>query len=287
MRRNYNIALVAALFLIPHASFSQVLDASKFWIKVYGAPPAVSYMTFGNRVGNTSKGIDTGATFPAEFREQEAPPPPPGFDAVWHPIAPSDVMIRLLDHQFNGWTGMYQIDTFRLSFNQADDPGQTISFKWMSALQILLQCDSLILVYFDPSADSTIRIKMAVQDTLDIPQAGTNGISFVRIFKYGSYLTDESVRDQGKLPVSIALHQNYPNPFNPETKIQYDISSRQHVQLSVYDILGREIATLVDEIQDEGFKSVTWDAARAPSGVYIYLLQAGTFTEVRKMVLMR
>ena len=89
------------------------------------------------------------------------------------------------------------------------------------------------------------------------------------------------------LPAKMNLEQNYPNPFNPETKIQYEVKGRKFVSLKVYDVLGREVATLVDGIQDEGFKSVRWDATGMASGVYFYRLQAGTFVEVKKMLLLR
>ncbi|MBI5474915.1 MAG: alpha/beta hydrolase fold domain-containing protein [Ignavibacteriae bacterium] len=90
------------------------------------------------------------------------------------------------------------------------------------------------------------------------------------------------------------LRQNYPNPFNPTTTISYSLGDRSLVSLKVYDVLGREVATLVDEIQDSGFKSVRFDA-RLPdgqasglaSGVYIYRLQAGDFLKTNRMLLVK
>jgi len=83
------------------------------------------------------------------------------------------------------------------------------------------------------------------------------------------------------------LTQNYPNPFNPTTNIQYAISSRQFVTLKVYDVLGNELKTLVSENKEAGNYSVNFNASNLPSGVYIYKLQAGEFTQTRKMTLLK
>ena len=83
------------------------------------------------------------------------------------------------------------------------------------------------------------------------------------------------------------LQQNYPNPFNPSTNIQYAIGSRQFVSLKVYDILGREIATLVNEEKPAGNYELEFDGTALPSGVYFYQLKAGNFVETKKMILIR
>jgi hypothetical protein len=89
------------------------------------------------------------------------------------------------------------------------------------------------------------------------------------------------------VPVSYALEQNYPNPFNPSTVIQYALPEPGHVLLTVYDVAGREVATLVEEDQAAGVHRVSFDAGRFASGVYLYRLRAGSFTQVRKMVLVK
>ena len=83
------------------------------------------------------------------------------------------------------------------------------------------------------------------------------------------------------------LKQNYPNPFNPSTKIKYAISSRQFVTLKVYDVLGKEIATLVNEEKSAGSYEVVFDASKLPSGIYFYTLNAGEFSQTRKMILLK
>ncbi|MFA5831879.1 MAG: T9SS type A sorting domain-containing protein [Bacteroidota bacterium] len=86
---------------------------------------------------------------------------------------------------------------------------------------------------------------------------------------------------------SYELSQNYPNPFNPSTTIRYALPSSANVKLVVYDLLGREIATLVNEEQSAGWKEVQWNAKDVSSGIYFYKLQVGSFVETRKMLLVR
>jgi hypothetical protein len=86
---------------------------------------------------------------------------------------------------------------------------------------------------------------------------------------------------------TYSLSNNYPNPFNPTTSIQFAISNRQYVSLKVYDVLGNEIATLVNDEKPAGTYEVEWIATGLPSGVYVYQLKTKTFVETKKMVLMK
>jgi hypothetical protein len=92
---------------------------------------------------------------------------------------------------------------------------------------------------------------------------------------------------EGEIPVTFALKQNYPNPFNPSTTISYQIRTQSFVTLKVFDFLGREVATLVNSVEQPGYKSVNFNADNLASGVYYYRLQAGDFIETRKLVLLR
>ncbi len=85
----------------------------------------------------------------------------------------------------------------------------------------------------------------------------------------------------------FALSQNYPNPFNPSTVISYQISGNNQTTLKVYDLLGREVATLVNEKKVDGNYSVQWDASSFPSGIYFYRLQAGSFSGIKKLLLLK
>ncbi|MBI4546991.1 MAG: T9SS type A sorting domain-containing protein [Ignavibacteriae bacterium] len=88
-------------------------------------------------------------------------------------------------------------------------------------------------------------------------------------------------------PVSFSLFQNYPNPFNPITHFRFLISDLQFVTLKVYNVLGQEVATLLSEVKEPGEYAVQWDASNLPSGVYTYRLTAGTYTAVKKMIIVK
>lgn len=83
------------------------------------------------------------------------------------------------------------------------------------------------------------------------------------------------------------LGQNYPNPFNPATTIRFDVPRSSHVRLSVFDVQGREIAVLVDEVKAVGSHDVTFDAGALSSGVYLYRLQTDGFSEARVLSLLK
>ena len=88
-------------------------------------------------------------------------------------------------------------------------------------------------------------------------------------------------------PTSFALGQNYPNPFNPSTSIWYSVPARGRVTLTVYDLLGRAVATLVDEVKQPGVHSLTWDASNFPSGVYACRMTAPGFSSSRTLLLVK
>lgn len=101
-----------------------------------------------------------------------------------------------------------------------------------------------------------------------------------------------SAEENMGMPTEFALKQNYPNPFNPSTQIQYALPSESRVVISIYDLTGRKVRTLVNEVQSAGHRSVMWNATNeigrpVSAGMYIYTIQAGDFTQNRKMVLMK
>jgi hypothetical protein len=111
--------------------------------------------------------------------------------------------------------------------------------------------------------------------------------------KYGTASSVETV--VGETPQRFELLQNYPNPFNPTTAISFQLSEVSFVTLKVFDVLGREITTLVNEMRKPGLHTVQWDASSAPSGVYLYRLRSGeisngtgrSFMETKRMTLLR
>jgi polyhydroxybutyrate depolymerase len=99
-------------------------------------------------------------------------------------------------------------------------------------------------------------------------------------------VTSISNNDQ-PFPKTYALDQNYPNPFNPTTIINYELPTTIFIDLSIYNLLGEKITTLVSEKQNAGYHQVEWDAGHLSSGVYYYILRAGDFQDVKKMILLR
>ncbi|MBI3195773.1 MAG: T9SS type A sorting domain-containing protein, partial [Ignavibacteriae bacterium] len=120
-------------------------------------------------------------------------------------------------------------------------------------------------------------------DKIEIP-LHSNPKSEIRNPKSHISLKLSSVEEQ---PTKFVLFQNYPNPFNPFTVIRYQSSVKGAVSLKVFDVLGREMKTLVNETQDAGTHSVTFDATNLPSGIYLYQLRTGSFSEVKRMLVLK
>ncbi|MDP6143948.1 MAG: agmatine deiminase family protein, partial [Candidatus Marinimicrobia bacterium] len=104
--------------------------------------------------------------------------------------------------------------------------------------------------------------------------------------------TAVSIEDKTPIPMEVTLHPAYPNPFNPSTTLRYDLPEKTTVNIIIYDMLGRQVKTVVNTTQEAGFKSVIWDATNSQgkpvsAGVYFYQIQVGEFVQTRKMVLLK
>lgn len=109
---------------------------------------------------------------------------------------------------------------------------------------------------------------------------------------YVDYLATPSILSTGventsSLPTNFSLEQNYPNPFNPSTTINFNVAKASNVKLTVYNVLGQKVATLVDERMNAGTYNVKFDARKLASGIYFYRLEAGAFTSNKKMMLIK
>ena len=150
---------------------------------------------------------------------------------------------------------------FTINLNETKDIPQTID------LEQLWDADSLnIIVFVQSTASMSVYQSETIRyDELSVTEVG-NEVSTVSDFKLG---------------------QNYPNPFNPSTVISYQLPVNSNVTLKVYDLLGKEVATLVDEYKPAGSFSVEFNADGLSSGIYFYILRAESFTETKKMILMK
>jgi hypothetical protein len=101
-----------------------------------------------------------------------------------------------------------------------------------------------------------------------------------------------SLKDNRVIPSRHTLHQNYPNPFNPVTTLRYDLPENAMINITIYDMLGRQVKTLMDQTQDAGYRSIIWDATNdygkpVSAGIYLYQIQAGEYMQTKKMVLLK
>jgi len=165
--------------------------------------------------------------------------------------------------------------SYDLQTRIASESGQAVFFHMAipmdqnSAHQIVPDWNDLvntpITIYIDLGNDGTI------DDSLEIKNQITN------------------VDDRGNLyiPKEYKLEQNYPNPFNPTTTIKYSIPKESFVSLKIYNLIGEEVATLVNEEKTIGNYKIEFDATGLPSGIYFYRLQAGSFVDTKKMIIVK
>lgn len=136
--------------------------------------------------------------------------------------------------------------------------------------------------------DKALRPRHASVACRDLPELGRRVIALSRILLE----TPEGDVQRAAIPAKYHLYQNYPNPFNPNTEIRFDLPEAVKVQLKIFNILGQEVTTLLDEVRPAGAHTILWDSKSATgvqvaSGVYIYQIKAGSFVDSKKMVLIR
>jgi hypothetical protein len=187
----------------------------------------------------------------------------------------------------NKSAGTLRVDVIRTN--------QVLPINWQGSMCFDESC-------FPPEVDS-VGTTMAAGDTVDfsyhifaneIPGTGTLTVTARNLSnpteKISINLTAKTqptgIKDNSRKIVSFNLEQNYPNPFNPSTRIQYTLNNTQHVVLKVYNLLGNEIATLVNKQQTPGSYQYDFNYS-VPAGVYFYKLTAGNYTQTRKMILIK
>jgi len=212
-----------------------------------------------------------------------------------------------------GWTDTYadmQVHIYNNTLLYSDDVGFEISpVGW--AWYTVLEEQNYPLHYlhmFDwnhPSPRGSYLLACAVfstiyqESTTDIPYFGglsTSDANYFQVVASNTVLdsldlwniTPLSIKPiETSIPIKFHIYQNYPNPFNPVTTIRYELPHRSNVQLTIYDLLGGEVATLISETQDAGFKSVKWYATGISSGMYFYQISFGDQVQTKKLLLLK
>ena len=203
------------------------------------------------------------------------------------------------------------LDTFQISTST----DETIPFNWESSYDVDSDLTYKLIVTLDYPGN------VYTQDYLNISDASTS----ISTYEYASFMTDFNLTlwnidyvvevsdeeftvisqagefvlnntllstDSKIIPEVFALHQNYPNPFNPVTSLRYDLPEDGLVNITIYDMMGRIVKTLVNSSQTAGYKSISWNAANdrnesVSAGLYLYTIQAGEFRQTKKMVLLK
>jgi hypothetical protein len=141
-----------------------------------------------------------------------------------------------------------------------------------AAMKGVILCQTAIVMTTGATLDGRALAQTAV--TLDANTVAMSGVV-------------NSIGNKSLPPLNFSLEQNYPNPFNPSTNIQYSLESAAPVSLKIYNLLGQDVATLVNVRQERGSYTVPFNAIKLPSGVYFYRLEAGPFVSMKKLVFMK
>jgi hypothetical protein len=144
--------------------------------------------------------------------------------------------------------------------------------------------DTVKVVTVDNPLGVTASKALAITDTLYLVSGTLSGPYTAAVTITGGTGVEENGTE---LPAGFALGQNYPNPFNPSTTISFSLAERGTTLLTVYDVLGREVGTLINGTLEAGTHAVTWDAAGVAGGVYYYTLRSGASEQTRKMLLLK
>tara|TARA_X000000368_G_scaffold397141_1_gene366007 strand:- start:12 stop:839 length:828 start_codon:yes stop_codon:yes gene_type:complete len=146
--------------------------------------------------------------------------------------------------------------------------------------------------YFISLYSDTALMRTSFYWDVSVSNLDTNSTSLNGPFVLFVEVSDLLLKNNITLPSEYKLHQNYPNPFNPITKIRYDLPKDEFVNITIHDLIGRNIKLIVNHNQSAGYHSLRWDATNnygenVPAGIYIYTIQVGVFTQTKKMVLIK
>ncbi|MFI5253081.1 MAG: T9SS type A sorting domain-containing protein [Bacteroidota bacterium] len=282
--------VLLVFLLIGLVSVSQSQISNKMWIvRIDFSNPG--YPTWSDSFGvgpGYTECIDTLSSLP--IREYGLPPPPPPIgntDArFYNDRNPNlDCLGQGVRLDFRGYQAGV-IDTFEYQIQIADSRVPWY-ITWDTSC-ITHKVNSLVLEDV-ATGGVVINIDMTARDTIKFASnlPGKALRQFYIFAQWKSILGVTEPKSVSALPNRYSLNQNYPNPFNPATKIEYSLPHASYVTLKVFNLHGEEVATLVNGEVPAGQHVENWNAANVASGMYFYRLRAGTYSETRKLVVLK
>jgi hypothetical protein len=187
-------------------------------------------------------------------------------------------------YDFRGYAGSAQVDTFVIEVTGAVVEANDLTVSWGSNLSQF--ASGWTINSRTPSAIGGILKNMLEAPEQHVFSASGNPVRFA-IVKTGANAVSAVEQIASELPTSYELEQNFPNPFNPTTQIRFALPQAGTVTLVVYNLLGQEIADVVNEVKAAGVYSVQFDAKNLASGTYLYRMQVNGFTAVRKFTVLK
>jgi hypothetical protein len=211
----------------------------------------------------------------------------PQYDAPRPPRNPGSKYLEIYSTNTGGNYPAILGSKYAKDYRGSDNPQWSFTVESSDQETVTLQWDPNVL----KQLGANVRLALtdqSISKSIDMAVQASYSFDYnsPRIFTITSTITGVDNNTQNK-PTSYALGQNFPNPFNPSTQIEFSIPQSSHVTLKIYDVLGKEVASLVDGAMGVGTYTTTWNAQNSPSGVYFYRLTAGSYTMTRKLLLLR
>ena len=270
--KNREGSLIDSVFLNPSGD-----TQSETWTGVWDTPIQEEFF----KIDITAKDLATSESFTLKNVNRFTTAGPIKVDSIEYTHIPQLKRFSIKAHLRNEGN-QFAIENVQ-AFLTCDDPwlvnfnNPSMNFPTVQPGAIVSSVTSSTLIYNDSTFPGYFNLKFKIL---------SNGVHYWNdsiVFTP----TAGGVEDIQAIPTEYVLNQNFPNPFNPVTTIKYQIPHRSNVSLKIYDIIGNEIAELVNEEQEVGYYNAEFNAAKLSSGVYFYRLQAGDFVQTRKMILLK
>jgi photosystem II stability/assembly factor-like uncharacterized protein len=258
-------------------NLSRTDNGGSLWTLVTPRPTATTVLNIRRITANAAWSVGSGGSI-LQYTASGAANTPPGKFTNVSPLDSTVIGLNTLPVQAR-WTRAIDINANPVTYQvvlTTDDTLETETLRLNANADTTFQ---LTPAAFAAVRDGAYRWRVEASDGIATVSSYPTRIVFSRGL---STRLENAAR-----PTRFALEQNYPNPFNPSTEIKYQVSGVSDVRLDVFDMLGRKVATLVNQRQAAGAYQVNFNAATLSSGVYFYRLQAGTFNDTKKMLLVK